>query len=170
MCLAPSHLLFNTLFLYKPGYRAWSWLLKWEWQKVLYPQTWAICLLIPPWLLHFMGSSKFSWVPREPLKYVLLRWLSYHYLFNRIQLTVTESKMALRTAIMDGRVPEGLKSSEEWRLILIILHCVISQHFQSRMIPPVTQGLTLRSIEEKITTYGNNLIESTWHGTDVIVM
>ena len=69
---------------------------------------------------------------------ILLRWLSYHYLFTQIQLTVTESKMALRTGIMDGRVPEELESSEERRLILIILHCVSVSTFYAELIPSVT--------------------------------
>lgn len=60
---------------------------------------------------------------------ILLRWLSYHYLFNRIQLTVTGSKMALTTGIVDGRVPAGRKISEEWKLILVILHCVLVSTF-----------------------------------------
>lgn len=64
-------------------------------------------------LFHSMESRKFSWVPRVPFlkMQLLLRWLSYHYLFNRTELTVTRSKMALRTGIMDERAPKVL---ERW--------------------------------------------------------
>lgn len=64
-------------------------------------------------LFHSMESRKFSWVPRVPFlkMQILLRWLSYHYLFNRTELTVTRSKMALRTRIMDERAPKVL---ERW--------------------------------------------------------
>lgn len=153
--------------LWKPGHS-----LNWEWQKVLCPLIWVICLLTP--VYDFILWSLESFLRFQESLYlkmqILMRWLSYHYCLTRIRLTVTGSNMVLGTDWTVGRPPKVLERCG-WKLIQVILHCMSALFMQNI---DFIYNIVFNSLwywREPFCIWEclrNHFMGLFWHGTDVI--